>query len=488
MDLAPGTILASRYRVLRELGRGGMGAVYLAEHVTTGNHVAVKVLHGAAAGDPDSIERFRREARAPAKIGSESVVKVLDADVAMELGGVPFLAMELLTGEDLQKLVRTRGRLHPQEVVNMLTQVARALDKSHAMGIVHRDLKPENLFLHQREDGTTVVKLLDFGISKLVSASATSAGGMTRTGEVMGTPLYMSPEQAAGRVAMIGPAADVWSLGLIAVFLLTGETYFQGTTIPDVLQKVLGYAMYAPSRRWPFLPAAFDTWLMQSCARDPAARFRSAGEQLAALPAALLADAPTIQAFSELGVGPTIPRSGPIPASAPRTAPGVTPQVATELAYGATMVGGSTNEPMVASQRPAKSSALPWLGLGLGVLVLFVGAAVIVAALLLRTKPDSPAHVAASASATDVPVVVLELPDAAVPAMPSVAVPHYAGPAIKPSATASVTSQPSASAAPPATGPHKPSQERLDCIDDCSDQFPSDVVAATNCVKEKCPP
>ena len=106
-------ILASRYRVLRELGRGGMGAVYLAEHVTTGNQVALKVLHGAAANDPDSIERFRREARAPAKIGSESVVKVLDADVAMELGGVPFLAMEVLQGQDLQKLVhQIRGDVH----------------------------------------------------------------------------------------------------------------------------------------------------------------------------------------------------------------------------------------------------------------------------------------------------------------------------------------------------------------------------------------
>ena len=229
-------ILANRYRVLRELGRGGMGAVYLAEHVTTGNHVALKVLHGAAANDPDSIERFRREARAPAKIGSESVVRVLDADVAMELGGVPFLAMEVLEGQDLQKLVRTRGRLAPQEVVNMLTQVARALDRSHAIGIVHRDLKPENLFLHQREDGTTVVKLLDFGISKLLNASATSAGGMTHTGEVMGTPLYMSPEQCQNTHLVTGKS-DIYSLGVLLYEMVSGDTPFNASD-PYTLLKM----------------------------------------------------------------------------------------------------------------------------------------------------------------------------------------------------------------------------------------------------------
>jgi eukaryotic-like serine/threonine-protein kinase len=485
VDLPIGTILGSRYRVLRELGRGGMGAVYLAEHVTTGNHVALKVLHGAAAGDPDSVERFRREARAPAKIGSESVVKVLDADVAMELGGVPFLAMELLVGEDLQKLVRSRGRLHPQEVVNMLTQVARALDKSHAIGVVHRDLKPENIFLHQREDGTTVVKILDFGISKLVSAAMTSGGAMTRTGEVMGTPLYMSPEQAAGRVSLIGPASDVWSLGLIAVYLLTGETYFQGNTIPDVLAKVLGHAMYAPSRRWTFLPPAFDAWLMQSCAREPAARFRSAGEQMAALPMALQADAPTLQAISDLGMGPTIPRSGPVPSSVPRSAP-----VHTELAYGATMVGGSTNEPLIATRPPAKSSsAVSWVVLVVGVLVLFAGAAVVTIAVVMHGKDkDAQPPTLASSNVGDVPTVVLDLPDASLPALSTPT--HVSNvPYIKPVQTGSVTSQPSASAVPSAsTAPSAtPKRDRQDCIDDCNDQFPDDMNAATACVKNTCP-
>ncbi len=480
-------ILANRYRVLRELGRGGMGAVYLAEHVTTGNHVALKVLHGAAADDPDSIERFRREARAPAKIGSESVVRVLDADVAMELGGAPFLAMEVLHGQDLQKLVRTRGPLPPQEVVNMLTQVARALDRSHAIGIVHRDLKPENLFLHQREDGTSVVKLLDFGISKLLNASATTAGGMTQTGEVMGTPLYMSPEQAAGRVQMIGPASDIWSLGLIAVYLLTGEPYFQGNTIPDVLAKVLGYAMYAPSRRWPFIPPSFDTWLMQSCARDPASRFRSAGEQLVALPMALQAESPTMQAFSD--VGPTLPRSHrsqASPPSGPRTGPAMTPVASAELAYGATMVGGSTNEPLSATARPQKTSVLPWVALVMGVLVLFIGAATVTATYYKqRTASLQPS---ATANASEVPTVVLELPDAALPALHPTSPAHVLAP-IKPNASASVTSQPLASAPPTASQlpTNKASKEHQACVDDCNDQYP-DMGEAMACVKSTCPP
>ncbi|HEX7601093.1 MAG TPA: serine/threonine-protein kinase, partial [Polyangiaceae bacterium] len=248
MNLCAGSVIAARYRVLSAIGQGGMGAVYLVEHLGTGDRVALKLLHGNAAQDFESLERFKREARAPAKIQSENVVKVLDADTAPELGGAPFLVMELLTGLDLQKLVRERGRMPPDEVLRTLGQVARALDKAHAIGIVHRDLKPENLFLHHREDGTTVVKILDFGISRMANAAATSGPlAMTQAGSVMGTPLYMAPEQAAGRVHLIGAQTDVWSVGLIAVFLLTGEHYWQGTTIPDVLNTVLNHAVYAPS-------------------------------------------------------------------------------------------------------------------------------------------------------------------------------------------------------------------------------------------------
>jgi len=291
--LAPGTVVVSRYRVLQQIGRGGMGAVFLVEHVHTGDRAALKVLQGAASQDPESIERFKREARAPARIQSENVVRVVDADTAPELNGAPFLVMELLNGTDLQKIVTQQGPLPPQEVARVLGQVARALDKAHAMGIVHRDLKPENLFLHQREDGSSVVKILDFGISKLDEIQGTSAQyQLTRTGAVMGTPLYMATEQALGRRELIGPQTDVWSLGLIAIYLLTGEPYWRGKTVPDILGSVLSYAMYPPSQRWPQLPPALDQWLLRSCARMPDQRYRTAGEQVAELTEILRARSP----------------------------------------------------------------------------------------------------------------------------------------------------------------------------------------------------
>jgi serine/threonine protein kinase len=348
-----------------------MGAVFLVEHVHTGDRAALKLLHDAAATDPESIERFKREARAPARIQSENVVRVLDADTAPELGGAPFLVMELLHGSDLQKIVARNGPLPPGEVARVLGQIARALDKAHAIGIVHRDLKPENLFLHQREDGTSVVKILDFGISKTMDdAQMTGAGyQLTRTGAVMGTPLYMAIEQALGRRELIGPGVDVWALGLIAIFLLTGEAYWQGKSVPDILGKVLAYAMYAPSSRWPRLPPAIDRWLLRSCARMPEQRFATAGEQVAEL-AAILRAAEATAIASAATVLPTMP-SYPPPASAtpPHVTPYVPPHVAPQVtpyptpppptpypvpptAMSPYAIGASTNEPIMQTARP----------------------------------------------------------------------------------------------------------------------------------------
>ena len=349
-----------------------MGAVYLVEHLGTGDRVALKLLHGNAAQDFESLERFKREARAPAKIQSENVVKVLDADTAPELGGAPFLVMELLVGLDLQKLLRERGVMPPDETLRVLGQVARALDKAHAIGIVHRDLKPENLFLHHREDGTTVVKILDFGISRMANAAATSGPlAMTQAGSVMGTPLYMAPEQAAGRVHLIGAQTDVWSVGLIAIFLLTGEHYWQGTTIPDVLNKVLNHAVYPPSSRWRSLTPAFDAWFARACAREPSQRFSNVTELVAALgdalnpsaPMSLMAtaysDAPVMSGAAPYAMTP-MPHSPQVILNPPPTQPmmGPPPGMAPQ---GMHAVGGSTNEPVVRgpsyAPSPPRSSA-----------------------------------------------------------------------------------------------------------------------------------
>ena len=174
-------LVASRYRVLRELGRGGMGVVYVVEHVHTGEQLALKLLHGHGASDPDATARFRREARVGAQIRSEHVVRVTDADVAPELHGAPFFVMELLDGVDLEKLVGKVGPLRPDVVVALLAQVAKALDKAHALGIVHRDLKPENIFIHRRQDEPPIVKVLDFGISKFLRPNAGEQSGLGAT-------------------------------------------------------------------------------------------------------------------------------------------------------------------------------------------------------------------------------------------------------------------------------------------------------------------
>lgn len=273
-------MLATRYRIVRELGRGGMGTVFLVEHVHTGQHLALKVLSIAASLSSSSIERFKREARAPARIRSENVVTVTDADVLPELGGMPFLVMELLNGRDLEAEVAIRGRLPASEVVEMLGQAVRALGRSHALGIIHRDLKPENLFLHRRDDGTTSLKILDFGISKtLEDEGGAKAASLTGPGSLIGTPLYMSPEQATEGTA-ITLATDVWSLGLVAVRLLTGEHYWRATTVPALMAQLLRDPLYAPSSRWPWLPPAFDVWFARSCDRDPERRYPSVGLQI----------------------------------------------------------------------------------------------------------------------------------------------------------------------------------------------------------------
>ena len=281
--------IASRYRVLRELGRGGMGVVYVVEHLHTGERLALKLLHGTAAANPEVIARFKREARAAAQIKSEHVVRVTDADVAPELGGAPFFVMELLEGCDLEKALEKRDRLHPDAVIAILSQVARALDRAHAIGIVHRDLKPENIFLHRREGGAPIAKVLDFGISKFGSREAGNGNGVgtTADGTLMGTPAYMAPEQARGAVEAMGPATDIWAIGLIALRLLTAETYWTADSHGELMVQILVTPMPAPTERWPWLGRAFDVWFARSCNRDPAARWSSVSEQVEALTAAL---------------------------------------------------------------------------------------------------------------------------------------------------------------------------------------------------------
>jgi serine/threonine protein kinase len=275
----PATI-ASRYQPIRLIGKGGMGVVYEVVHARTGEHLALKVLQSSAGASLEALERFKREARAPAQIRSENVVHVSDADVAPELDDAPFLVMELLEGKDLEQAAMD-SKPEPAVVVGWLRQIAPALDKAHRLGIIHRDLKPENLFLANVDDRPPVVKILDFGIAKMTEEGNAS----TVSGQVLGTPKYMAPEQAA-RHPHVTPATDRYALGLVAYRLIVGESYYRGAVM-SILAELLHGVTSAPSTRDPSLGAAFDAWFLQACHRDPESRFASATQQIEALAEAL---------------------------------------------------------------------------------------------------------------------------------------------------------------------------------------------------------
>lgn len=284
-----GTTISSRYHVVRLIGRGGMGEVYLAEHVHTGEQVAVKVLIGQAAAAKQTAERFKREMRAPGRIKSDHVVRVIDADVAPELDGAPFLVMELLDGCDLDKPLKERGPYSSVEVAWIFGQVARGLEKAHALGIIHRDLKPENLFLHRKDEVGLILKILDFGIARITEPNQLSVeeAKLTNTGTILGTPMYLSPEQASSELAQIGPASDIWALGIIAFELLTGQQYWKADSLTGLLGRILFAPMPKVTETAPGLPPAFSEWFARSCDRDPAKRWPSVSAQVEALVAAL---------------------------------------------------------------------------------------------------------------------------------------------------------------------------------------------------------
>jgi serine/threonine-protein kinase len=225
-DLGKNQIIDGKYRVERQLGAGGMGAVYEAMHLGTGRRVALKVIVSSAlANEPEVVTRFHREAKASGAIDSDHVVQVLDTGVD-PLSNNPYMVMEYLAGEDLITLVRRVGPLAPDVVVRIGAQACLGLSRAHEAGIVHRDIKSANIFLARRDGGHVSLKLLDFGIAKVRAEPVPGAEtdhGLTSTGSTIGSPLYMSPEQARAQKKLDG-RADRWSLGVVLYEALTGQT------------------------------------------------------------------------------------------------------------------------------------------------------------------------------------------------------------------------------------------------------------------------
>jgi len=264
--------LSRRFRIVRRLGAGGMGAVYLAEQISVGNRrVALKVLSRKLLDDPEFLERFHNEAASTGRIDDPNVVTIYESGQADD--GTPYIAMKYLEGETLRQALRERGALPLAECAEILQQVARGLDAAHKLGIIHRDLKPDNIFLTRRDGGKLTVTVVDFGIAKL-RESATH----TLTGTVLGTPAYMSYEQASGMKSdELDARSDIYSLGVVVYEMLTGRVPFQSDTPVGYLRKHLQDApppFRAVRPDLPTLPEV-EKVVMKALAKDRERRYAS---------------------------------------------------------------------------------------------------------------------------------------------------------------------------------------------------------------------
>jgi serine/threonine protein kinase len=258
-----------------------MGVVLAARHIHLEELGAVTLMLAEASQNHEAVTRFVREARAAARLESAHVAKV--SDVGTLDDGRPYMVMEYLDGQDLSQLLASSGPLAVQDVVDYVLQAGEAIAEAHSIGIIHRDLKPSNLFLVRRRDRAPHVKVLDFGISKVLSPDqGTSQQAMTRTSTMMGSPLYMSPEQMTS-VKDVDARADIWALGVILFELVTGSPPFLAETLPQVCAMVLQSPAPPASSRRPGLSRELDAVIHRCLAKDPAQRFQNVGELAVAL-------------------------------------------------------------------------------------------------------------------------------------------------------------------------------------------------------------
>ncbi len=261
VSVKPGDMIAGKYRVEQLLGKGGMGMVLAATHVDLEQKVAVKLLL-ARRDQPIDKERFSREARIAAKLRSEHVVRVTDTGVLDD--GNAYIVMEFLEGEDLNQLSRELGGLEVTTAVDYLMQAAMGLAVAHANGIIHRDLKPANLFITETADGSPLVKILDFGISKLVVPDSTE---LTGTNDLMGSPRFMAPEQLMSS-RTVDQRCDIWALGAILFEVLSGKAAFRGDTLPEICSQILYGTVRKLTELRPDVPQGLERVIERCLSRD----------------------------------------------------------------------------------------------------------------------------------------------------------------------------------------------------------------------------
>lgn len=460
----PGTVIAGKYQVERVLGEGGMGVVLSAHHVDLGQRVALKFLQPHLASHPEVVERFLREARAGVKIAGENVVRV--TDVGRLENGAPFMVMEFLEGTDLDQEIQARGPLPITEVVDLLLQACLGVAEAHRAGVIHRDLKPANLFISTRSDGTRLLKVLDFGISKIVSNDPTDSG-LTKTAMTMGSAYFMSPEQIRAS-KHVDARADVWALGVILYQALTGALPFEGPTQSAVMANALE-SNPAPVRQLrPDVPAELEAAVSRCLVKDREQRCPSVAELAAALaPFASARGAPISDRVSRvLGVqsvvaGGTGNRSSSVAAQTDaafgRTSPGSRPPTVLRFVVGGVgllaigVVGAWFVLAPSTEATPAPSAAVPETSAE----PVPVPAAPAPAAAPQIQPVSAPAEPTPAPSAIETPAPKQSPPARVVPSKPTVARKPTAVP--KPRAQPAPQPPPPPPAAPAAPARKKPS-------------------------------
>jgi eukaryotic-like serine/threonine-protein kinase len=427
--LAPQGLVAGKYKLTRLLGRGGMGAVWEGTHNSLGTRVAVKFIDAEYAESPEARSRFENEARAAAKLRSKHVVEVYDHGVSED--GRPFIVMEYLQGEPLDKRLDRVGRLPAKETAHITLQVCRALMKAHAANIVHRDLKPENVFLvWDDEEGTDIAKVVDFGIAKFTDASQGSSSS-TRTGSVLGTPYYMSPEQARG-LRSIDYRSDLWSVAVIVYRCIVGTLPFEGEAVGDLLVKLCTAPIPVPSQIVPDAPPGFDAWLAKALSREPSERFSSAAQladSLAAVCGLSVRGSYVSAEMPRMSDGSTGPYAAII--TNPQTPGAYNSAVATRPeAMIALATGAPTTQTPVPTKRTAAGGIIA--AVLVAVVVLGIGGAVAFKKLTGHSDAQAAApavsvtlapSVVSVPAATAAPAPVVTTPPASTDAAPSVAMP-----------------------------------------------------------------
>jgi serine/threonine-protein kinase len=446
-------LVAGKYEVLDLIGRGGMGSVWRGRHSSLGTMVAVKFVDPEYAQSREARSRFVTEARAAATIQSKHAVQIYDHGMTDD--GRPYIVMELLVGEPLDKRIDRLRHISLQETARVLSQVCRALQRAHDAGIIHRDLKPENIFLvRSLDDDDEVAKVLDFGIAKIKAPPGEQpATSSTKTGAVLGTPYYMSPEQARG-LRNIDHRTDLWSLGVIAYKCVTGILPFEGESVGDLLVKICTGPVPTPSLTVPGLPPSFDAWFSRALEREPERRFSRASE---------LAEGLALAAGLSTRRGPTSSDEGLF--AAPIESPNVREAVSFPGA-------NATSAPITASSSPMRSSRGVVLGavaaaliggsIGVAAVVRFVsapkaaakeGATAVGAHDTGSTNTNAPATANASAAVPPSPSSTAAAITTGTPlpkTFPSAAAIHPTKP------SASVTAVPAHAGFKPPTGPQPP--------------------------------